>query len=375
MVTRSGMPTTGGMLTTESTDRLPTDRLPTDRTVNTSQTVGPSLAMSQQLMSQQLRPPHFGLQRQVVSSGFRSLDQLLPAGGVRRGSLVEWLADDDAGAVALAAAVACRLAASPTFEQSAGRPSTIVVVDRGARFHPPAVLPWIGLPDHGASTAPAGASVSGRNVVRPQLVVARPARDDDELWAIDQALRCPGVAAVLAWPRRVNATAMRRWQLAARASGAVGLLVRIMTAGATSGGVLSGGVLSSDGMASPADALRAVRREPTWSDVRVAVSPLESAKRGAAHGTTGGTTDSIAPSVRRLRLSLVGGPWAGDAMLDERAEEVWLDLASGGEAAHRRHVAVPRCGASRDETTAVSRGIVDAGRGAAGGGGVACRAS
>ena len=385
MVTRSGMPTTGGMLTTESTDRLPTDRTPTDRTVNTSQTVRPSLAMSPQLVSPQLvspqlvskqfRPQYLGLQRQVVSSGFRSLDQLLPAGGVRRGSLVEWLADDDAGAVALAAAVACRLAASPTFEQSAARPSTIVVVDRGARFHPPAVLPWIGLPDHGASTAPAGASFSGRNVARPQLVVARPARDDDELWAIDQALRCPGVAAVLAWPRRVHATAMRRWQLAARASGAVGLLVRIMTAGATSGGALSGGALSSDGMASPADALRAVRREPTWSDVRVAVSPLESAERVAAHGTTGGTTDSIAPSVRRLRLSLVGGPWAGDAMLDERAEEVWLDLASGGEAAHRRHVAVPRCGASRDETTAVSRGVVDAGRGAAGVGGVACRAS
>jgi hypothetical protein len=326
------------------------------------------------LVSNQFRPQHLGLQRQVVSSGFRSLDQLLPAGGVRRGSLVEWLADDDAGAVALAAAVACRLAASPTFEQSAARPSTIVVVDRGARFHPPAMLPWLSLPGLGASVPPGETSGSGSNVARPQLVVARPARDDDELWAIDQALRCPGVAAVLAWPRRVHATAMRRWQLAARASGAVGLLVRIMTAGATSGGALSSG-----GMASPADALRAVRREPTWADARVAVSPFDTAVHGVEHvagyGATSGITTGIAPSVRRLRLSLVGGPWAGDAMLDERAEEVWLDLASGGEAAHRRHVAAPRCGAARDEKTAVSRGVVDAGRGAAGVGGVACRAS
>ena len=35
-----------------------------------------------------------------------------------------------------------------------------------------------------------------------------------------------GVAAVIAWPERVHPTAMRRWQLAARGSGAVGLLVR-----------------------------------------------------------------------------------------------------------------------------------------------------
>jgi hypothetical protein len=36
-------------------------------------------------------------ERPVVSTGFRSLDALLPAGGVRPGSLVEWLAEGDAG--------------------------------------------------------------------------------------------------------------------------------------------------------------------------------------------------------------------------------------------------------------------------------------
>jgi hypothetical protein len=30
--------------------------------------------------------------RETVATGFSSLDRLLPAGGVRRGSLVEWLA-------------------------------------------------------------------------------------------------------------------------------------------------------------------------------------------------------------------------------------------------------------------------------------------
>lgn len=161
--------------------------------------------------------------REVVASGFAAVDSLLPAGGLRRGSLVEWLAGGDAaagdvaggaGAVSLALAVGCRLAGA------AAGPRTIVVVDRAGWFHPPAVLPWLG---------------DSR-----QLVVARPSSDDDEIWAIDQALRCPGVAAVVAWPRSVVrqqghaphargslpagagrprptaqwTTAMRRWQLA-----------------------------------------------------------------------------------------------------------------------------------------------------------------
>lgn len=251
--------------------------------------------------------------REVIPSGFAAVDALLPAAGLRRGSLVEWLvgggaaacgagvgsatsaavvgdptaadATSGAGAVSLAVAVACRLAAAPT------SPKTIVVVDRGGWFHPPAVLPWLG---------------DSR-----QLVVARPSHDDDEMWAIDQALRCRGVAAVVAWPRGVAGrsawggrepmpaggrrggtkpgsqwtVAMRRWQLAARASGAVGLLVR------------------------PA----AVAREPSWAEVRLAVSPLP-----------GGTLLE-----RRLGLVKVGGSWSGG--LEGRATEMVLDLARGCE--------------------------------------------
>jgi ribonuclease PH len=69
-----------------------------------------------------------------------------------------------------------------------------VVVDRGQRLYPPAVMPWLD----------ALADASGNVGSRPQLVVARPSRDDDELWAIDQALRCPGVAAVLACRKLVE---------------------------------------------------------------------------------------------------------------------------------------------------------------------------
>ncbi|MFM9195313.1 MAG: hypothetical protein ACKOWG_06145, partial [Planctomycetia bacterium] len=78
-----------------------------------------------------------GLARETVSTGFPSLDSLLPAGGVRRGSLIEWLAGgvewlaggverlaggDAGGAVALACAVACRLAGPRWEGQSPASP-------------------------------------------------------------------------------------------------------------------------------------------------------------------------------------------------------------------------------------------------------------
>ena len=234
--------------------------------------------------------------RETVATGFPSLDRLLPAGGVRRGSLIEWLAgnaspDDAGGAISLACAVACRLAVPRQGDQSrASQAATIVVIDRGQRFYPPAVIPWLD----------AMADATGKSGGRPHLVVARPSRDDDELWTIDQALRCPGVAAVLAWPRRVHATAMRRWQLASRASGAVGLLVRGLSERRPVG-------------------------EPTWADAKVAISPVA------------GEPDADL-AVRRLRLSLAGGPWSGSEMLEERSTELRLDLTSGREATGRHRM-------------------------------------
>lgn len=239
-----------------------------------------------------------GRARGVVATGFASLDRLLPAGGVRRGSVIEWLAGGDGaagdanGAISLACAVACRLADPRRTDSS--QASTIVVVDRGQRFYPPAVIPWIDAQALAGQTA--GAAQEHRG---PRLVVARPSRDDDELWTIDQALRCPGVAAVLAWPNRVHATAMRRWQLATRASGSVGLLVRGLSE------------------------RKPVRGEPTWAEAKLAIAPV-----------AGEPAADLA--VRRLRVSLVGGPWSGSDMLEERSTELLLDLTNGREST-RRH--------------------------------------
>lgn len=232
-------------------------------------------------------------ERPVVSTGFRSLDALLPAGGVRPGSLVEWLVEGDGGpgaggAASLAFAVACRLAAANGGEASEQvRPQTIVVVDRTGWFHPPAVLPWL--------------------ADERRLVVARPSRDDDEIWTIDQALRCTGVAAVVAWPRaragggrtgsRMGSvsqqwsTAMRRWQLAAAGSGAVGLFVRPL----------------------------ATQGEPSWAEARIAVSP-----RPGVSCQSGGTLTE-----RRLRLTLAGGSWSAITADGQRAADVTIDLTRG----------------------------------------------
>lgn len=59
-----------------------------------------------------------------------------------------------------------------------------------------------------------------------RLLVVRPASAADALWALDQSLRCLGVAAVVAWLDRLDGRDFRRLQLAAESAGTVGLLVR-----------------------------------------------------------------------------------------------------------------------------------------------------
>jgi hypothetical protein len=155
-----------------------------------------------------------------ISTGCPALDQRLPWGGLRRGSLVEWLCEEPgcgAGAFALSAA-----------REAQRDGGAILVVDRSGTFYPPAA--------------------AARRLDLNSLVVVHPANERDEQWALDQALRCEHVAAVLAWPRRLNDHAFRRLQLAAEISGAMGLLLR------------------------PASA----QREPSWADVRMMVTPRAS---------------------------------------------------------------------------------------------------
>lgn len=147
-----------------------------------------------------------------LSTGSPALDGLLPGGGLRRGSLVEYLspgAGSGAGTLALCAA-----------REACAEGRALVVIDRRRTFYPPAAIAW-------------GFDLTS-------LLILQPAEDAAELWAIDQALRCPGVGAVYAPCGALDVRDFRRLQLAAEAGGTLGILLR------------------------PAR----LRGQPTWADVR-----------------------------------------------------------------------------------------------------------
>jgi hypothetical protein len=110
----------------------------------------------------------------------------------------------------------------------------------------------------------------------------------DNLWALDQALRCPGVAAALAWPEKLDGRTFRRLQLAAEQGGGLGLLVRP----------------------------ERVRHEPSWAEVRLVVEPLP----------------AVAPHApRRLKVELLrsrGGANGGSVEVELDNETHPLHLAS-----------------------------------------------
>lgn len=153
----------------------------------------------------------------LIGSGCAALDGLFPEGGVRRGSLVEWLSrGPGSGAALLAlhyAREACRAGGS------------LVVVDRLRQVYPPALAGW------------------GIALSRVILVYPRDVRE--ELWVWDQALRCQAVAAVWGEVQRIDGRSFRRLQLAVESAGGVGLLLRPWEA----------------------------RQRPSWADVRLLVEP------------------------------------------------------------------------------------------------------
>ena len=157
----------------------------------------------------------------VFSSGCASLDRLLPEAGFASGSLVEWLAEVAGSGAETLALVAAR--------EAAAQGGVLVVMDRQEEFYPPA------------------AAALGIDLER--TLVVRAVRFEDEMWALDQALRCPGVAAAWAAVERLDWRWFRRLQLAAEQGGGVGLLLR------------------------PAR----VRGQPSWSQVQLLVQPCLSA--------------------------------------------------------------------------------------------------
>jgi len=164
--------------------------------------------------------------------------------------------------------VAARQACQGTQEDRA-----LVVLDRRRLFYPPA------------------AAALGFDVNR--IMVVRPGDAREELWALDQALRCPAVGAVWGAIEALDDLAGRRLQLAAEAGGSLGLLIR------------------------PA----AARREPSWAAVQLAV-------RGAACHTKGDRAWRV--EVVRCRGGTVGGAVEIESGEIEFGERPLGDVAPDG---------------------------------------------
>jgi protein ImuA len=165
------------------------------------------------------------------SSGSPAWDRILPGQAFHRGTLVEFLTTRGCGAATLAlvaAREACRQGGS------------LVVIDRSRTIYPPAA--------------------ANLGIEMSRLIFVRPRNQADQLWAMNQSLRCPGVSAVLCWPERLDDRAFRSLQLAAEAGGAVGLFVRQIN----------------------------MRGHPSWSDLQFLVEALPVAQR-----------------TRRLRIELI----------------------------------------------------------------------
>lgn len=158
--------------------------------------------------------------REVISSGCLQLDEQLVRSGLAQGTLLESLGVGDGAGAAFLALTAAKNALSGG--------GALVIVDGRQAFYPPAAV-QLGL-------------------AAERMILVRPSTHREALWAYEQALRSPGVSAVLGWPETLTPLAFRRLQLAAEEGGTWGLLVRSAAA----------------------------QQEPSWAEVRWLVSPAPS---------------------------------------------------------------------------------------------------
>jgi hypothetical protein len=133
-----------------------------------------------------------------ASTGFPELDAVLPGGGWPAAALTEiYAARPGVGEMQLVMPAAARLT-------QAGRWVTLIA---------PPYIPY----------APA---LAAHGLKLSRLLMVRPDRIEERLWACEQALRYPDCGAVLAWIDQAPERALKRLQLAAEGGNAIALLFR-----------------------------------------------------------------------------------------------------------------------------------------------------
>ncbi|MCK6484326.1 MAG: hypothetical protein L6R00_09360 [Phycisphaerae bacterium] len=172
-------------------------------------------------------------QRRHLPTGLAALDAALPGGGLAAGAIHELLSETDgAGSWTWALWLAAR-AAEGGLPAHAGRGASSAP-SRRERSPPGGYLVWL---DGPREFYPPAAAAWGIDPAR--LVIVRPADAREAYWIIDQTLRCPAVAAVIAAPPPMQRAEARRLQLAAEAGGGVGLLLHARPGQAGDSGAVS----------------------------------------------------------------------------------------------------------------------------------------
>jgi len=144
--------------------------------------------------------------RGVLPFGVAAIDRVLPEGGLALGALHEIFGagpdeEDGAAAAGFIAGIAGRISGG-----------LVLWCLKHRDLHGP------GLAAHGLDPA--------------RIAIVRAARDDDLLWALEEGLRTPGVAAVVGEIGRLPMVAGRRLQLAAERAGIPALVLRRWRTGA-----------------------------------------------------------------------------------------------------------------------------------------------
>ncbi len=153
----------------------------------------------------------------VVSSGCAAINQILPEDGYKRGTLIEWFTPNSHNAQSRhhSGGYGADFLSLLTAQKACADGGALVVIDPDRQFYPPAA---------------AALGINSGNLIILRSTNALDSTHDenqnDLYWAIDQALRCPAVAAVwgpLGW---IGERWFRRFQLSAESSGTLGLFVR-----------------------------------------------------------------------------------------------------------------------------------------------------
>lgn len=177
-----------------------------------------------------------------VRPAWTPFDRRLPHGGLEAGTIVDLLAEEGAGGLALALRLAAGLLARAPRRAA-------ILVDLQGELYPPAL-------------AQAGLDLA-------RVVLLRPRSAAEAAACLDKALRSPAVAAAVARVAGLSGAACHRLRLAARAGGGVGLLVRPPAeAGQVSGAALRLEVARACPVADAGDGDDDARRPGAPVDVR-----------------------------------------------------------------------------------------------------------